>query len=80
MSNCARTLDDVATVVVAETVEALGARTGSLAVPGAEDGTLRLARTFGFPDPVPPNVLVQPLDMQSPLTECFRTREPVFIE
>ena len=76
----ARSLDDVATVVVAETVKALGARTGSLSVPGDEPDTLRLARTFGFPDPIPPAILVQRLEMQSPLTECFRTRAPVWIE
>ncbi len=76
----ARTLDDVARVVVAETVEALGAHTGSLAVRGADEGTLRLASTFGYPAPVPRSVLVQRLDLQSPLTECFRTCMPVWIE
>ena len=76
----ARTFDDVATVVVAETVEALGARTGSLAVRGANAGTLRLASTFGYSAPVPPSVLVQRLDLLSPITECFRTCAPIWIE
>ena len=76
----ARTLDDVARVVVAETVAALGARTGSLAVRGADDGTLRLASTFGYPAPMPASVLVQRLDLPSPLTECFRTCAPIWIE
>jgi GAF domain-containing protein len=76
----ARTLDDVANVVVADMVVALGARTGALAA-GAPDGdALVLLRTVGFPEPVEAGVRRQPLDLRSPLTECFRTRSPVWIE
>jgi PAS domain S-box-containing protein len=76
----ARTLDDVATVVVADMVVALGARTGALAGRAPEGDALVLLRTVGFPEPVSPGVHRQSLDFRSPLTECFRTGAPVWIE
>ena len=76
----AHTLDDVATIVVAEMVVALGARTGALAVRAGDAEALVLARTVGFPALVDDRVRTQPLDMQSPLTEAFRTRAPVWVE
>lgn len=76
----AHTLDDVSTVVVAEMVEALGARTGAFAVPTSSGDGLVLARQVGFPDSVTAFIRVQPLALQSPLTECFRTRSPIWIE
>ncbi|MET0398011.1 MAG: GAF domain-containing sensor histidine kinase [Longimicrobiaceae bacterium] len=76
----ARTVDDVATVVVADMVVALGARTGALAA-GAPDGdALVVLRTVGFPEPVEAGVRRQPLELRSPLTECFRTQAAVWIE
>jgi signal transduction histidine kinase len=76
----ARTVDEVANVVVADMVVALGARTGALAA-GAPDGDgLVLLRTVGFPGPVEEGVRRQPLELRSPLTRCFRTREAVWIE
>jgi PAS domain S-box-containing protein len=76
----ARTLDDVAGVVVADMVVALGARTGSLAGRAPEGDALVLLRTVGFPDPVRAGVQRQPLEMRSPLVECYRTQAPVWIE
>jgi PAS domain S-box-containing protein len=76
----ARTLDDVATVVVADIAVALGARTGALARRAPEGGALVLLRTVGFAEPVAEGVRRQSLDFRSPLTECFRTQEPVWIE
>ncbi|HEX8673520.1 MAG TPA: GAF domain-containing protein [Longimicrobium sp.] len=76
----ARTVDDVATVVVADMVDALGARTGALAGRAPEGDALLLLRTVGFAEPVKEGVRRQALDFRSPLTECFRTREPVWIE
>ncbi|HEY0016871.1 MAG TPA: ATP-binding protein [Longimicrobium sp.] len=76
----ARTLDDVATVVVADMVVALGARTGALAGRAPEGDALVLLRTVGFPEPVAEGVQRQTLDYRSPLTECFRTRSPVWLE
>jgi PAS domain S-box-containing protein len=76
----ARTLDDVADVVVADMVVALGARTGALAGRAPDGGALELLRTIGFPEPVEAGVRRQPLDLRSPLTECFRTQAPVWIE
>jgi PAS domain S-box-containing protein len=76
----ARTLDEVATVVVADMVVALGARTGALAGRAPEGDALLLLRTVGFPEPVAEGVQRQTLHFRSPLTECFRTRSPVWLE
>ena len=76
----ARTVDDVATVVVADMVAALGAKTGALAGRAPEGDALVLLRTVGFAEPVREGVRRQALDFRSPLTECFRTRAPVWIE
>ncbi|HSK19958.1 MAG TPA: ATP-binding protein [Longimicrobiales bacterium] len=77
----ASTVDDIATVVVSDMVGALGARTGALAArdPDGSDHML-LLRTVGFPDSVVPGVRRQPFDLQSPLTECFLERAPIWIE
>jgi PAS domain S-box-containing protein len=76
----ARTLDDVAGVVVADMVVALGARTGALAGRAPEGDALVLLRTVGFSEPVAAGVRRQTLDFLSPLTECFRTQSPVWID
>jgi PAS domain S-box-containing protein len=76
----ARTLDDVATVVVAEMVEAMGARTGALAGRAPDGDALVLLRTVGFSETVAAHVRRQELGLRSPLTECFRTQAPVWIE
>ena len=77
----ASTVDDIATVVVSDMVGALGARTGALAVrePDGSDHML-LLRTVGFPESVVPGVRRQPFNLQSPLTECFLERTPIWIE
>jgi signal transduction histidine kinase len=77
----ARTIDDVSTIVVADMVVALGARTGALAgrAPDGDDALL-LLRQVGFPEPVTDGVRRQTLGFRSPLTECFRTRSPIWIE
>jgi PAS domain S-box-containing protein len=76
----AGTVEDVANVVVAEMVVALGARTGALSVRSADGEALVFARTVGFPTPVVDAVARQPLTLRSPLSECFVAREPVWIE
>ncbi|MES2521250.1 MAG: ATP-binding protein [Gemmatimonadota bacterium] len=76
----ARSIDDVATVVVADMVVALGARTGALARRAPDGNGLILFREVGFPESVAAGVRRQPLDLASPLTECFRTQAPVWIE
>jgi PAS domain S-box-containing protein len=76
----ARTVEEVADVVVADMVRALGARTGALAGRTPDVDALILLRTVGFPEPVANRVRRQPLDFQSPLTECFRTQSPIWIE
>ena len=76
----ARTLEDIATIVVAEMVDAIGARTGSLALLVPDGSALQLARTVGFPERVATTMHLQPLAMDSPLTEAFRTATAVWIE
>ncbi|HYW30858.1 MAG TPA: ATP-binding protein [Gemmatimonas sp.] len=76
----ARTIDDVATVVVADMVVALGARTGALARRADDGDALVLFREVGFPEHIAAGVRRQSLDLTSPLTYCFRTQSPVWIE
>jgi PAS domain S-box-containing protein len=76
----ARTVDDVADVVVSDMVVALGARTGALAGRAPGDDSLVLLRTVGFPEPVPAGVQRQGPELRTPLVECFRTRAPLWIE
>ena len=76
----ARTLDDVANVIVADMVLALDARTGALAGRAPEGDALVLLRTIGFPDDVAPGVRRQPLDFRSPLIECYLSQAPVWLE
>jgi signal transduction histidine kinase/PAS domain-containing protein len=76
----AHTRDEVESVVVTEMLAALGARTGALAVGGADGESVELARQVGFPATVAQDVPVQPLGLQSPLTECFRSHTPIWIE
>ena len=76
----ARTLEDVADVVVADMVVTLGARTGALAGRAPEGGALLVERTVGFPEPVESAIRRQPLDMRSPLVECYLAQAPVWVE
>jgi PAS domain S-box-containing protein len=75
-----RTLNDVADVVVADMVVALGARTGALAGRDPDGEHMLLLRTIGFPDDVVEGVRRQPLSLQSPLTACFKTQSSIWIE
>ena len=76
----ASTLEEVATVVVADMVVALGAKTGALAGKSNDSDALLLLRTVGFPDSVAGKVHRQSLALQSPLTECYITQAPVWLE
>ena len=77
----ARTVEDIATVVVSDMVGALGARTGALAARDPDGSEhMVLLRTVGFPDSVVPGIKRQPFDLRSPLTECFVERTPIWIE
>ena len=76
----ARTLDDVAAVVVAEGSSATGARTGMLALrtPGADEAVIvrqnGLAEVVSGPEPR------FSLGIPGPAAQCLRTGEPIFIE
>jgi signal transduction histidine kinase len=76
----ARTVEEVATVVIADMVVALGARTGALAGRSPDGDGLVLLRTVGFPPPVEDGVRHQSMALRSPLIECFRTQAPVWIQ
>jgi signal transduction histidine kinase len=76
----ARSLDEVATVVVADMVAALGARTGALAGRAPDGDALVLLRQVGFPETVADGVRRQPIGLQSPLIACFRSQAPIWIE
>jgi signal transduction histidine kinase len=76
----ARTVDDVADVVVADMVVAIGARTGSLAGRAPEGDALVLLRTVGFPAEAVARAQRQTLDLRSPLIDCFTRQSPVWIE
>jgi PAS domain S-box-containing protein len=76
----ARSLDDVATVVVAEMVVALGARSGALGIvaPGSEE--IVLVRQVGFPGAASARVQRQSLSSPGILPEVLRTAAPVWLE
>ncbi len=76
----ARSLNDVATVVVAEMVVALGARTGAMGVVAPEADEIVLVRQVGFPGAAGARVQRQPLSGPGLLAEVLRTGAPVWIE
>jgi PAS domain S-box-containing protein len=76
----ARTLDEIATIVVAEMVAALGARTGAMIVRAPDTADLVLVRDVGFPPAAAARVARQAVDSRAPVPECFRTASPVWIE
>ncbi|MGZ8413058.1 MAG: ATP-binding protein [Gemmatirosa sp.] len=76
----ARTLDDVATVVVAEMVVALGARTGALGIVTPDSDEIVLVRQVGFPGAASARVQQQPIAGPGLLPEVLRTGAPVWIE
>ncbi|GLC25188.1 PAS domain-containing sensor histidine kinase [Roseisolibacter agri] len=75
----ARTIDDVATVVVAEMVVALGARTGAMGIlaPGGDE--IGLVRQVGFPGAAGARVQRQALSSNGILPHVVRTGEAVWI-
>ncbi|MDB4886146.1 MAG: ATP-binding region ATPase domain protein [Gemmatimonadetes bacterium] len=75
-----RTMDDVATVVVADMVDTIDARTGAFVMRAPQGDTLLLVRSVGFPDDIIARLRVQPVSSGSPLSACFRSGQPVWIE
>ena len=71
---------EVAEAIVGRGVAALGARAGLMAVPTGNGESLQIIHAVGYP----PGFLDQwrtfPLEGAYPLTEAFRTGEPVFLE
>ncbi|MDF1505917.1 GAF domain-containing sensor histidine kinase, partial [Roseisolibacter sp. H3M3-2] len=76
----ARALDDVARVVVAEMVVALGARTGAMAVRAPAERELMVVGHVGFDPRMVERIERQPMDGGGPVPLCFRTGAPVWIE
>jgi PAS domain S-box-containing protein len=76
----ARTLDDVATVVLADMVAALGARTGALGMHDRAADALVIVRHVGFPSELASLIERQPLANDAPAPEAYRTSTPVWVE
>jgi signal transduction histidine kinase/CheY-like chemotaxis protein len=76
----ARTVEDVATVVVAQAVDATGASTGMLALlaPDAEEATI--VRQTGLGAVVPAEDQRLPLWAPGSTAKCLRTGEPQWVE
>lgn len=68
---------DIATVIVAECLERLGADAGFVATVDQEAGTLEVARVTQYSQT--PVRLSFPLDARYPLAESVRTRLPLYI-
>ena len=76
----AQSRDAAATVVVADIVSALGARTGALALCAPEGDALILVRAVGFPEAEAARMHRQRLDLKSPLVDCYHAGAPIWIE
>jgi PAS domain S-box-containing protein len=74
--SAALTVDAVAEVIIAESMEAVGASCGVLAQ-RVDDRRLVIAHRFGMPGR-PPGEL--PLDARAPMPEAIRRRAPVILE
>ncbi len=76
----ARTVEDVASVVVAQAVEATGASTGMLALreAGAQEATI--VRQTGLASVVPAEYQRLPLSAPGSTAKCLRTGEPQWVE
>lgn len=75
----ARTLDDVASVVVAEAAQATGASTAMLAMrDDATDEAVMYGET-GLPEDLKADYERFPLTRDTPTAECIRTEAPIFI-
>jgi PAS domain S-box-containing protein len=75
----ARTVDDVARVVVAEGTAATGAKTGMLALLDG-DGEAVMVRQAGLDADTGSRFGRFPLTMPGPAGECLRTGHPIFVE
>src|SRR5439155_23857229 len=71
---------EVAEVIVGRGLAALGARAGLMAVPSEDGGKLEIIHTVGYAPGLPEQWRTFTLDGDYPLTEAFRTGEPVFLE
>ena len=68
---------EIATVIVAECLERLGADAGFVATVDHEAGTLEVARVTQYSQA--PVRLTFPLDARYPLAETIRTKQPLYI-
>jgi PAS domain S-box-containing protein len=72
------TTEQVADAVVGRGVDALGARSGALAMLGA-DGELHLVKGIGYPREALERYRRIPLDTPFPLSDAVREGEPIFL-
>ena len=76
----ARTPEDVASTVVVEAVNALGASGGALLVPAPDGGHLAVPGAVGYGAKLMSQLRAEPLDAQLPAAAALRTGQPIWLE
>ncbi len=76
----ALTAERIAEITIDNGVEAAGALTGALWIKDQGDQQLRMLRSRGFPEVAVERFKLVPLGGPSPLADCVRRAEPVFLE
>ena len=76
----ARSSAAVIDAVVHESIQALGARSGAVALPSADGQALNISTTFGYDPAALARWHTLPLAETTPVTEAYRRRTPLFIE
>ena len=75
----ARTVDDVASITVAQAVQASGAATGMFAMHDESTGEVVIVRQSGLPAGVLDSYRRMSVSATTPAAECIRTGTPVFV-
>ncbi|MEO6526365.1 MAG: PAS domain S-box protein [Gemmatimonadaceae bacterium] len=75
----ARTMDEIAAVVVREAVHATGAATGMLALRDASTNEAVMLEETGLPGSLKADYARFPISRDSPTAECLRTNAPIFL-
>ncbi len=75
----ARSVEDVASVVIGEAAQSTGAATGMLAMRVEGTDEVMMVGESGLPETLKQDYQRFPVDRDSPTAECIRTASPVFI-
>ena len=76
----AKTPEDVASTVVVEAVNALGASGGALLIPAPDGGHLAVPGAVGYGAKLMSQLRAEPLDAELPAAEALRTGQSVWLE